>query len=288
MNSISLSLLLWLVSASVFANNLTPLWEVNGFKMPESVVFDEKRNRYYVSNVNENPFSQDENGSIGWISANGYESETEWVKGLHSPKGLLLHNDYLYAADIQELVVINVNTGLVTARFEAPSSAVLNGIAISKHGKIFVSDWLGNAIYTLENRELSLWLQSDELQHPNGIYVKHGHLYVGAWGEDIQGDFSTTVSGNLKRISLLSKRIKTLTTDEQWMNLDGLHPLPRQHWLATDFVSGELLTLNRHGNIINRNALEPTSADFFYDHKQRLLVVPYLISNKVVAYRLAD
>ena len=281
-----LCILLWLCATSSFASELSALWEVNGFKMPESVVYDADHQRFYVSNINDNPLGQDGNGSIGWISADGYQSETEWVTGLHSPKGMLLHQGYLYVCDVKQLVVINVAQGTVTARYEAPSSVVLNGIAISRFGEIYVSDWLGNSIYTLNQRELTLWLHSDALEHPNGLYVRHGHLYVGAWGNGIQADFSTEESGSLKRISLRSKQIQTLSHDEQWMNLDGLHPLPRGQWLATDFVSGQLLRLNHQGNIVEQQTLEVTAADFYYNHKQKLLVVPFIGSNKVVAYRL--
>ncbi len=286
MKALFVGLILLMTSATAFSAEVSPLWEVNGFKMPESVVFDPQHDRFYVSNVNDNPMSQDGNGSIGWISADGYQSETDWVTGLHSPKGMLLHKGYLYICDVKELVVINVATSTITARYPVPESAVLNGIARSRFGDIYVSDWLGNAIYTLKNRELKLWLQSDELDHPNGLYVRHGHLYVGAWGNGIQPDFSTIESGSLKRISLRSKHIQTLSSGEQWMNLDGLHPLPRGQWLATDFISGGLLRLNHQGEIIEKDRLEITAADFYYQHKQKLLVVPYLASNKVVAYRI--
>jgi len=287
MKVLAMSLFLVMVSISVRAE-MPPqvLWEVHGFKMPESVVHDTKRKRYYVSNVNENPLGQDYNGSIGWIDENGSTSELEWITGLSSPKGLLLDGDYLYAADVKELVVMNVDTGLITARYEVPNSGVLNGIAISKSGQVFVSDWSGNAIYVLTDNELSIWLEDDDLESPNGLFIKNGYIYVGAWGTGVQSDFSTQTSGSLKRISIRHKTIETLSDGERWMNLDGIHPLKRRQWLATDFIRGMLLKLNSKGDIIQEWPLESSAADFYFNHQTGLLLVPYLMGQKVVAYSL--
>ena len=262
------------------------LWQVQGFNMPESVVYDEKRKRYYVSNVHENPLLQDHNGSIGWIGEDGLTSELEWITGLSSPKGLLLDGEYLYAADVKELVVMNVDTGLITARYEVPNSGVLNGIAISKAGQVFVSDWSGNAIYVLTDNQLSIWLEENDLESPNGLFIKNGYIYVGAWGTGVQSDFTTLTSGSLKRISIRHKTIETLSDGERWMNLDGIHPLKRRQWLATDFIRGRLLKLNSTGDIIQEWLLEPSAADFYFNAQTGLLVVPYLMGQKVVAYSL--
>lgn len=271
------------------ADVLKPLWEVSGFKMPESVVFDEQQKRFYVSNVNQSPMSRDSNGSIGWVSEDGSQSEVEWVTGLHSPKGLALQYPYLYVADVKELVVINVDTGVVSKRYESNDSVVLNGIAVTPDNQVFVSDWAGNAIYKLNQDNLSLWLKSTDLESPNGLYVRDGFLYVASWGNHIQADFSTETSGGLKRISLDTKEIERLSDGAQWMNLDGIDTAKNSEaWFATDFMSGELLKLNDTGQIMARHELEKTAADFYYNPQHNLLVVPYLMGQKVVAYQFKD
>lgn len=271
------------------ADVLKPLWEVSGFKMPESVVFDEQQKRFYVSNVNQSPMSRDSNGSIAWISEDGSQSDTDWVTGLHSPKGLALQYPYLYVADVKELVVINVDTGVVSKRYESNDSVVLNGIAVTPDNQVFVSDWVGNAIYKLSEDNLSLWLKSTDLESPNGLYIRDGFLYVASWGNYIQADFSTEATGGLKRISLDSKEIEMLSDGVQWMNLDGIHTAKNSEaWFATDFMSGELLKLNGNGQIIARHELEKTAADFYYNPQHNLLVVPYLMGQKVVAYQFKE
>lgn len=266
-------------------NNLTPLWSVSGFKMPESVVYDQKSQRFYVSNVNGAPLHQDSNGSIGWISDSGDHALTEWVTGLHSPKGLALDESYLYVADVKELVVINTSTGLISARYLAPESSVLNGVAITENKEVYVSDWAGNALYKLVGNELVKWLDNEALESPNGLFAKGNYLYVASWGRDIQDDFSTKTSGGLKRVNLEDQSIEHLSKDSQWMNLDGIDLLPGNKVLATDFMKGELLEISAAGGISQRHNLEPSAADFYYSPEKQLLLVPYLMTNSVKAYQ---
>ncbi|MCE2029427.1 YncE family protein [Sessilibacter corallicola] len=275
-----------LLAASSALADLKPVWQIDGFKMPESVVYDEQRSQYYVSNINQGPLAVDNNGSIGLIDSNGKAHTLEWVSGLSSPKGLALKGDYLYAADTKELVVINVEEGKITARFPAPEAVVLNGLAFDKKGTLYVSDWAGNKIYKLEDNELKVWLSGKELESPNGLVVKGNHLYVASWGLNPGADFTTDTSGLLKKISLKTGKIENLREkgNDAWMNLDGLHPIDGG-WLATDFMKGELLTLDDKGSIKSSEKLAPSAADFFLVEGQDLIVVPYLMANKVVAYK---
>jgi len=282
--SVSLSLATYAQTPSQTQVTPSVKWEVQGFPMPESVDFDERRQRYYVSNVNGEPMGVDHNGSLGWIAEDGSDYQVGWITGMSSPKGIALKGDYLYVADTHELVVVNVETEVITARYPVPNSGMLNDVTVTHHGDVFVSDWAGNAIYRLNGQELSLWLASDALQSPNGLFARNGYLYVGAWGEGARADFTTETTGSLKRIALHTKRIETLSDGSEWMNLDGIAPIRHQQWLATDFIAGDLLHLNRHGNIERRIMLEPSLADFYYDAYANTLVVPYLMGNKVVAY----
>ena len=280
-------------ASAIEGKKLSPVWEVSGFKMPESVVYDAKRQQYYVANINGNPMSADGNGSIGLIQKEGQSTNIEWIKGLSSPKGLEVHDNKLYVADVHELVVINLDSAHIIARYPAPKSKVLNGIAISDSGQVFVSDWAGNALYQLQNGELVNWLESDSLESPNGLYVSNDYLYIAAWGADIQADFTTLTSGNLKRVPIQQgdqiphqQTVESLGDKITWQNLDGLHTYQENNWLTTDFLKGQLLNMNNQGDIETIYKLEPGSADFYYRKDKDLVIVPYFMSNKVVAYKL--
>ena len=287
MKTIILSLVIMvsgLFSNTLIAKTLDIAWQVEGFKMPESVVYDAERKRYYISNINQAPMKQDDNGSIGLIKEGGNEAIIEWITGLSSPKGLGLRGDKLYVADVKELIVIDVEKGEIAQRFSAPDTLLLNGIAVSGEN-IFVSDWMGNAIYTLEEQGLELWLKSPELESPNGLFVQGDYLYVGAWGNNPKADFTTETTGGLKRISLKTKNIETLTNGESWMNLDGLHAVHADKFLASDFIKGQILEIKGNGNVEGIYNVGKTSADFFYVREKNLIVVPFFMSNKVVAFK---
>ncbi|BCG64067.1 MAG: hypothetical protein methR_P1833 [Methyloprofundus sp.] len=272
------------VAAQTFADKL--VWSVSGLKMPESVEYDKVNDRYYVSNLNGGVKLKDGNGSIGLIDGSGKLLDVDWVKGLHSPKGLALHNNKLYVADVKQLVVINVNSGKIIARYMAEESEVLNGIAVNKNGTVFVSDWLENRIYKLEEGELKLWLETAKLNSPNGLWVDTKHLYVASWGAGLNDDFSTATSGNIKKISLKTKTITTLPQGKHWFNMDGIFPYSTGKWLVSDYIKGEVFVLNAYGKVEKSLKLKKGAADFYYIDNKKLLIVPLMEDNQVVAYTL--
>lgn len=279
-------LILWaqLFSFQSMANEL--VWSASGFKMPESIEYDSHYDRYYVSNVNGGVLQQDSNGSIGLINAAGQVLDVEWVTGLHSPKGLALYKNKLYVADVKQLVVINVDSGKIIAQYLADESIFLNGVAVSKEGGVFVSDWMDNKIYQLEDGELKVWLEGPELNSPNGLWIDKQNLYVASWGAGIKEDFTSAVTGNIKKIALTTKAIETLKQGGQWFNMDGIFPYSDGKWLISDFIKGEVVLLNEQGEIENTLKLKKGSADFHYISDKKLVIVPLMNDNQVVAYRL--
>lgn len=278
---------LTVLSSSVLAKTLQPVWEVSGFKMPESVVYDEQRDKIYVSNINGGPLERDGNGSVGIMDADGTNLTVDWVTGLSSPKGMDLYGNKLYVADVGDLVVIDVDSGEISARYPAPSSKVLNGLDVTDDGTVYVSDWLGNKIYVLKDHKLELWLEDEQLNLPNGLFAADGYLYLGTWGTNPKADFSTDTTGTFLRVSLKTKKIETLNSGTPWMNLDGIHKISRKEFFLTDFMKGELLVMDTKGNITETHKLaSPSAADFFYIKEKHLLIVPYLMGQKVSAYQL--
>lgn len=277
-------LLTALILNSAFAAE--PVWSTSGLKMPESVEFDVHRDRFYVANINGGITEEDGNGSIGLLDGSGKLIDVDWVVGLHSPKGLALQGDKLYVADVKQLVVINVATGKLVARYEAKESLVLNGISINKAGKIFVSDWTGNRIYTLDDGELKIWLESAELNSPNGLWADNDYLYVASWGKNPKADFTTDTTGSIKKISLKTKRIETIDQGDRWNNMDGIARYGKDKWLISDFIKGEILLINKGGQVEKTIVSKKGAADIFYVAEKNLLVVPLLMDNQVSAYKV--
>src|SRR6478752_3742025 len=108
MNRISTLLVLALLvtlSSMAQSHSLVKLWQTDTLlKTPESVLFDEKAQLLYVSNIDGAPDGKDGKGSIGKVGLDGRIIQVDWVKGLNAPKGMGLYKDKLYVTDLTEVV----------------------------------------------------------------------------------------------------------------------------------------------------------------------------------------
>jgi hypothetical protein len=123
---------------------INKIWEtLDDLKNPESVVYAPKQNILFVSNVDGKPDQKDQNGFISKVSpSNGSIVELNWITGLNAPKGMAIYNNNskLYVSDITDLVEIDIASGKIIKRFNAPGSAFLNDVALDNQGNIYVSD----------------------------------------------------------------------------------------------------------------------------------------------------
>ncbi|OED42021.1 hypothetical protein AB833_08070 [Chromatiales bacterium (ex Bugula neritina AB1)] len=229
---------------STFAWSATELRSTDGFKNPESALFDETRNIIYVSNVDGEPTNKDGAGHISLLTTGGQLHDLTWVTGLNAPKGLVQHGNLLFVSDIDQLVSIDVDSGKVAGTWDAEGAKFLNDLAVDDSGQVYVSDMLTSSIYRLSGDTLSLWLQDEALQHPNGLQVDNNRLLVAPWGKDLQDDFSTKVPGHLIAVDLASKSISTVGSGEPVGNLDGLESDGEGNWLVTDWMAGALYRID--------------------------------------------
>lgn len=204
------------------ADQLSLQWSVEQMlSSPESAAYDPHSKTIYVSNVN--GYAKDGNGFISRFSADGSEQEIEWLRGLDSPTGMVVRDGKLYFADYDRLVVVDIATAEVLADYPAPDERPsLNDVALSPTGQIFVSGSSSNAIYSVEDGKLRVWMQDDILlAQANGLYVRENVLVHGGakWSEfDIQSK------------KLLVSNLET----EDFRNFDGI---------TDDGCGGYLVTL---------------------------------------------
>jgi hypothetical protein len=273
------------VLASGAAEQPTKLWETPGFANPESVLPDTAAGVLYVSNVNGKPDGKDGNGYLSKMSLDGKVTDAKWITGLDGPKGLALSGGRLFVADIDKLVEIDVAAGAIAAKHEAAGAKILNDVAVSPDGSVYVSDWPGNAIWRLSGGKFEKWLESDQLKGPNGLLVENGRLIVAAWGEGMGSDFSTKAPGNLLSVSLADKTIANLGDGKPVGNLDGLEPFDAQNFIVSDWVAGKVFKISRTGAAKEILSLGQGSADLGYVPATRTLIVPLMVEGKVVAYK---
>lgn len=261
----------------------TEIWSVDGFKNPESALYDSERDIVYVSNVDGEANDKDGAGHISRMTRDGKMQDVEWVTGLNAPKGLVQHGNLLYVSDIDQLVAIDVDTGKTVSTWDAEGAKFLNDLAVDSSGRIYVSDMVTDSIYQLDGDTLTLWLQDEALQHPNGLSIDGNQLLVAPWGKELQEDFSTKVLGHMIAVDLTSKSITALGSGKPVGNLDGLEPDGQGNWLVTDWMDGALYRIHADGQADMLMDLGQGSADLGVMDGGAIALVPMMMDNKVTA-----
>lgn len=267
------------------SNEPTKLWEASGFQNPESVLPDTAAGVIYVSNVAGGPGEKDGNGFISKLTLDGKVTAEKWVTGLDSPKGLALFEGQLFVADLDQLVQIDVASGAIAARLQAPGAKILNDVVADGDGRIYVTDWPGNAIWRFAGGKFEKWLESADLKGPNGILVEGDKLIVAAWGEGMGADFSTKAPGNLLTVNIADKAIANLGSGAPVGNLDGLEPFDADSFIVTDWVAGKVFRISRSGEAKVLLSLSQGTADLNFNRDTRTAIIPLMVDGKVVAYK---
>ena len=260
------------------------LWETQGFNNPESVIYDLSSDILFVSNVNGSPTEKDGNGYISKVLLDGTMLEREWVTGLNAPKGLAIHEGTLYVSDIDTLVAIDIASGTISNSYQVDDAKFLNDVAANKDGKIFVTDMVLNRIHCLCDDQFNIWLESPELENPNGLHTEGDHLILAAWGVMTEG-FATEVPGHLKSISINDKSITSLGGSPIG-NLDGVESDGNDDYYVTDWMAGKLYQINKAGNATLLLELEQGMADHEVILEKNLIFLPMMKTEKVLAYKI--
>lgn len=122
--------------------------DVIGFQGPESVRYDPEQDVFFVSNMTGYGSAKDGNGFITRMSAANPNVAVVFVQGgrngavLHAPKGIALHGDTLWVADIDALRGFDRRTGapLATLDFAPLRATLLNDVAVGPDGTLRVTD----------------------------------------------------------------------------------------------------------------------------------------------------
>ena len=266
---------------------LEKVWELDGFNNPESVAYDPQTQALYVSNVAGDGKTKDGVGSIAKVSLEGELLDLNWALGLNAPKGVDITHGKLYTADIDTLVEIDLANGEITAQYPVADAEFLNDVAAGPDGTIYVSDMAKNRIHTLKEGQFTLWLESENLQNPNGLFVEGDHLVVGAWGVSDE-NFNTEIPGHLKAVDLDEKAIADIGDGSPVGNMDGIEPLDTKGYLVTDWKVGKLFHITSSGQVQELLSLEQGMADLEYIPSQRLVVLPMMNTNQLIAYRISQ
>lgn len=252
----------------------------NLFNRPESVVFDEPRNRYLVSNYG--------NGDIIQVSL-VTEDETEdtlseksqlFYSGFGSAAGLHIIQDTLYCATDLGFAAIDLNTKALLFILKIPEAGFLNDITSDSSGACYVSDHVKSQIFKVDvkNQTYSLFASSG-LQYPNGILMDETNNRILVC--------SCLAFGPIKGVSLsdgsvtLVKKTNLHGHDGLARDKDGLIYL--SVW-GTNAVYRFESSLSTPKMLFSKGHQGP--GDIFINTKNNILAVPNVNSNTVEFIRI--
>ena len=288
MKSIGIAFALMAAGAAFAGAEAQPavLCETTGLKTPESALAVPAEGFAYVSNIAGKPTDKDGNGFISKVSlADGKVIALEWAKGLDAPKGLALAGGKLYTSDIDKLVEIDPASGKILAKYDAPGATFLNDVAADAQGNVYVSDSNTSTIWRLAGGKFEKWIDDPALKFPNGLYVDGDKLIVAAWGAPGTSSKTGASPANLLEVNIADRKISDLGDGSPVGNLDGIEPIGYD-FLVTDWVAGGLCRIDRKGKATQLLDLDQGTADIGYVPETGLLLIPMMMSEKLVAYKV--
>ncbi|KQT35640.1 hypothetical protein ASG22_01045 [Chryseobacterium sp. Leaf405] len=247
---------------------LIKLWETNPIAFPESVI--STTDILYVSLLDHYPLREKGKGKIAKIGLDGKIIDANWITGLDTPEGMGIWKGKLYVADINRILVIDIQKGKLDHSISVSGSSSLNDLVIDHEGFIYTSDIDLGIVYRIINEESSVYIK--DLPGVNGLQIVGNHLYM-----------------------VTDTDIFKLDTDKKLTSLakfhsgaDGLASLGNDSFLATVY-NGHIYHLDKNGKmelILNTEAQKIGSADLIFDSKKRIVYVPTLYGNSIIAYQL--
>jgi len=276
------SLLLLVALAAPAGDTELPLLDA-----PENAHWDAGSDTWFVSNLG-GGLSLAKDG-VGWVTRFDGEGQVlapRWADGLDAPTGMASHAGRLYVVDRGCVRIFDIASAQATGVVALPGSEFLNDVAIGKDGSVFVSDTATNRIYRLTGNGAELWLETDALQNPNGLWVDGAALVVASWGPmtDV-ATFATKHPGTLLRVDLATREITPVGRGEPIANFDGVLRIGAYYY-ATDWTGGRLLRIADDGSVETLLSGFSQLADLGYDAKRGIIGLPVMSDNRFVRLRL--
>lgn len=255
---------------------------VTDLQNPYSFVSSQSGKEYFISSVNGEPETADNNGFITKLDANGKIIALKFIQGgtagvtLHAPKGMALVDQTLYVADLDHLRAFDSTNGKPLATIPVSAGTVQNhtrltDVAYDGTNVLYCSDQRANRIYRVElpSQKVSLLVADPTLAGPTGLAVhpKSGRLIAVSWEKG--KIFEITPDGAISELfsnDFFSSRFRNLrgVDFDRWGNM-----------YVSDFTTGKVwrMTWDKRFHVIAEYL--PSPGDLGIDRTNNLILVPY-------------
>jgi len=259
---------------------------VTELQSPYSFVNDPIEKGYFISSVNGEAETADNNGFITKLDPHGKLLNLKFIQGgkgdvtLHAPKGMAVAEHVLYVADLNTLRGFNTTTGesvmTLTVRSPATSQselprASLSDVAFDGKGYLYCSDQKANTIYRVDlaTQTLSVLVTDLALAGPSGLVVhpKSGQIIAVSW--DKGKIFEVSPEGAVTELfsnGFFSNRFQNLrgVDFDRWGNM-----------YVSDFTTGKVwrMTWDKRFQVIAE--FLPSPGDLSIDRANNLILVPF-------------
>lgn len=259
------------LSSVAFAQHqLTEIWETKDLPTPESVLFSPSNNVLYVSLIDGDAMGKDGKGGVAILNMDGSIKNKDWVTEMDAPKGLALHRDMLYVADITSVSVIDIITGNEVNKIEFPGAVMLNDVTIDNSGVVYVSDTRAGKIYQMRNNKPEVYLENTPAV--NGLKFTNGSLYA------LVGPELWKIDSN-KKSTVVAKGFE--------LGGDGLEPVGNGDFLVTCW-GGLVYYVKADGSYDKLMDVrgKMNTADLGVHPQTNTVYIPTFNNNSVKAYKL--
>ena len=269
---------------------------LTGLHGPESVRYDPELDVYYISNMTGYGSAKDGNGYLIRTPADDFSKSVILAEGgrngavLDAPKGIAVHGDTVWVADIDKLRGFHRKTGAPLATIDlAPEGAVLlNDIVIGGDGRIYITDTGilmtdkgvfhpgGDKIFSIGPDGVTVVAKGNELGRPNGITwdAKNGRLLVASF-DPFHSQVYAIKPPDSKRTILADGKGK----------FDGLEILPDGRAIVASWQDSAVLAVG-NGKLAKITTEVWQPADIGVDTRRNRIAIPSTIMDRVELWQL--
>jgi hypothetical protein len=249
------------------------------FHFAESCTYDASRNLIIAMNAGNPQTLVQNDGFASLIHPDGSVHTSKWIGvtrdglTLNHPLGSAIAGGTLYVADIDTVRTFDVATGTPGRSIEIPGATVLNGIAVTSNGTIYVSNTRdAERIYRVQpDGTVSTFAEGPPLALPNGVAID--------------------TDGNIVVVNIGTRDVLTYSPAGQIVRTeqaaeggnDGVVVLPdgTKYVSSVRFGSVSRIRRGQPAEVIATGI--PSAASMCYDSRQHQLVIP-LNPNNALAF----